>query len=46
VLITLPEIANVQDTIEYDGQWTINFYNNREAEKQSLSKALRPKADN
>tara|TARA_B110000503_G_scaffold89598_1_gene135624 strand:+ start:847 stop:2229 length:1383 start_codon:yes stop_codon:yes gene_type:complete len=46
ILITLPEIANVQDAIEYDGQWTINFYNNRESERQSLSKALRPKADN
>lgn len=46
VLITLPEIDNVQDTIEYDGQWTVNFYNNREAERQSLSKALRPRADN
>ena len=46
ILITLPEIAGVQDTIEYDGQWTINFYNNRVAERQGLSKALRPKADN
>jgi hypothetical protein len=46
ILITLPEVSGVQDTVEYDGQWTINFYNNREAERQSLSKALRPKADN
>ena len=46
VLITLPEIASVQDKIEYDGQWTVNFYNNRKAEKQGLSKALRPRADN
>lgn len=46
ILVTLPEIAGIQDTIEYDGQWTVNLYNNREAEKQSLSKALRPKADN
>jgi hypothetical protein len=46
ILITLPEVLGVQDTVEYDGQWTINFYNNREAERQSLSKALRPKADN
>ena len=46
VLITLPEIAGIQDTLEYNGQWDINFYNNREAERQSLSKALRPRADN
>ena len=46
VLITLPEIAGIQDTIEFDGQWTVNFYNNREAERQGLSKALRPRADN
>ena len=46
VLITLPEEAGIQDSIEYDGIWTVNFYNNREAERQGLSKALRPKADN
>ena len=31
--------------ITFAGQWTITLYNVREAEKQSLSKALRPKAD-
>ena len=46
ILITLPEIAGIQDTVEYNGQWDINFYNNREAERQGLSKALRPRADN
>jgi hypothetical protein len=46
VLITLPEISNVQDTIEYSGQWTAYFYNNRESERQGLSKVLRAKADN
>ena len=43
--ITLPVINSVQQTIPYDGQWTITLYNNREAQKQSLSKALKPKAD-
>ena len=43
--ITLPVVSTVQQTIPYDGQWTITFYNSRVAEKQSLSKALRPRAD-
>ena len=46
VLITLPEISNVQDTIEYTGQWEVTFYNNREAERQGLSQVLKAKADN
>ena len=46
VLITLPEISNVQDTIEYSGQWDVIFYNNREAERQGLSKVLKARADN
>jgi hypothetical protein len=46
VTINLPTIAGVQDAIDVNGQWTIAFYNNREAERQSLSKALRARADN
>ena len=34
------------DELPYAGQWTITFWNDRENERQSLSKALRPKADN
>ena len=45
VRITLPIIDNVQQQIPFAGQWTITFYNTREVQKQSLSKALRPKAD-
>ena len=41
IRITLP--ADYAITIA--GQWTITLYNVRDAEKQSLSKALRPKAD-
>jgi hypothetical protein len=32
--------------LPYQGQWTITFWNDRENERQSLSQALRPKADN
>jgi hypothetical protein len=46
ITIILPELNGVQDYIEYSGQWDIKLYNNREQERQSLSKALRPKADN
>jgi hypothetical protein len=43
--ITLPVINTVQQTIPFAGQWNITFYNSRVAEKQGLSKALRPRAD-
>jgi len=46
ILIELPEINGVQDSIDYDGVWEVKFYNHREAERQSLSQALRPRADN
>jgi hypothetical protein len=39
VLITLPE------PLPYDGTWKLSLCNGRQAQKQSLSKALRPKAD-
>ena len=35
----------VDALIPYSGIWEIDFYNYREAEQQSLSKALRPRAD-
>lgn len=43
--ITLPTIDSVQQVLPYDGVWTVKLCNNRESQKQSLSKALRPKAD-
>ena len=45
VQINLPVINRAQDRVEYPGNWDILFYDNREAQRQSLSKALRPKAD-
>ena len=50
VKIQLPVINNsagvpVQQTIPYTGQWSVTLYNNREAQKQSLSRVLKPKAD-
>ena len=32
-------------TLPLPGQWQVTLYNKRDAEKQSISKALRPKAD-
>jgi hypothetical protein len=43
--INLPVIDTVQQAIPFAGQWTIKIYNYREAERQSISKALKPKAD-
>jgi hypothetical protein len=43
--ITLPVVDSVQQTIPYTGTWTISLCNNREAQRQSLSKALKPRAD-
>jgi len=34
------------DALEYAGQWSVIFWNDRENERQSLSQALRPRADN
>ncbi len=41
IQINLPN----SQTLPLPGQWTVTLYNKREAEKQSISKALRPKAD-
>ena len=43
--INLPIIDETQQILPYAGQWTITLYNYRESQRQSLSKALRPKAD-
>lgn len=45
VRITLPIINSVQQVLSYTGQYKVGLYNNREAVRQSLSTALRPKAD-
>ena len=45
VRINLPEINNTQEAIPETGTWRVSLCNSREAQKQSLSKALRPKAD-
>jgi hypothetical protein len=45
VQINLPIIDSVQQTIPYAGQWTVTFYNYRESQRQSISKALKPRAD-
>jgi len=43
--ITLPVIDDTQQTIPSDGQWTVTLYNTRDAQRQSLSTALKPRAD-
>ena len=45
VRITLPIINDIQQAIPNDGVWRVSLCRNREAIRQSLSKALRPKAD-
>lgn len=45
VRITLPIINDVQQIIPETGTWMIGLYNHREPQRQSISKALRPKAD-
>ena len=45
VRINLPIISTVQQRIPYAGKWTVTFYKVREEQRQSLSKALKPKAD-
>jgi hypothetical protein len=43
--INLPVIATVQQTILYAGQYTVTLYNTRDAQRSSLSQALKPRAD-
>ena len=45
VQITLPVIKTEQQIIPHTGTWKISLCNNREDQRTSLSKALRPKAD-
>ena len=45
IRLTLPIINNVQQVIPSTGTWTVTLYNHREEQRQSISKALRPKAD-
>lgn len=45
VRITLPVINEEQQVIPYPGDWRVSLCNFREAQRQSLSTALRPKAD-
>jgi len=42
--ITLPVVNSQQVTIPETGVWTVGLYTVREEERQSLSKALKPKA--
>jgi hypothetical protein len=41
----VPDVTGTQQTIPTTDTWTITLYNLRELQKQSLSKALKPKAD-
>lgn len=45
IKVTLPIVDSVQQTVPADGAWEVRLYNNRDEQRQSLSKALRPKAD-
>ena len=45
IKITLPIVNNAQEVLPFDGVWRISLCNNRVAQRQSLSKALRPRAD-
>ncbi len=45
IRITLPVVNDEQQAIPETGSWRITLCNNREAQRQSLSKVLRPKAD-
>jgi hypothetical protein len=43
--INMPVINSEQQTIIASGAWQVALYNHREEQRQSLSKALKPKAD-
>ena len=45
IRITLPVINEDQQAIPYTGTWKLSLCNNREEQRQALSKALKPKAD-
>jgi hypothetical protein len=45
IRVSLPVIDGEQQAIPYAGTWKVSICNNREEQRSSLSKALRPKAD-
>ena len=45
IRISLPVIDSEQQSIPYTGTWKLSLCNNREDQRQPLSKALKPKAD-
>jgi hypothetical protein len=45
IRISLPVIDTEQQSIPYTGTWKLSLCNNREEQRQALSKALKPKAD-
>jgi len=45
IVVHLPIINAEQQAIPYTGTWKVSLCNNREAQRQSLTTALRPKAD-
>jgi hypothetical protein len=45
VRIALPVINSLQQTIPYAGTWVVTLYNTRDNQRQSLSQALKPRAD-
>jgi hypothetical protein len=45
IRVTLPIVDDSQITIPFAGAWRVMLFNHREAERQGISKALKPKAD-
>ena len=45
IKITLPIINSIQQTVPYTGQYFIELHSTREAQRQSISKVLKPRAD-
>jgi hypothetical protein len=45
IRITLPTVSTVQQTIPFTGTWVVTLYNTRDNQRQSLSQALKPRAD-
>jgi hypothetical protein len=45
IRVNLPIVNNNQTVIPHAGAWRVSLFNYREAERQSISKVLRPKAD-
>jgi len=44
-VVNMPVISTEQQVIPYTGSWKVSLCNNREDQRQSLTTALRPKAD-